>query len=338
MGDARLVAVGVAAGVIDGAEYRGRVEFIHEGAGPVIDGLPGQQHIVGVHDAVDEPQQLPARHQTGLGADHLLQQRQRAVGGVQGLGIMALQHMLHQQVQGLGILAGGKKLESADADMAFRHPGQHRAGQEGLPDHLLTGGHRGQRAGSGQPQRIHGLAHQVFAQYRPQGRPAIAAAGIGRGAGALQLDVVAQAIPAYHLTQQYGPAVSQLGVVAAELVAGIDCGNRFRARRGAVPGHHRGALGGGQPLRIDAQQLRQRGIHPDGARCGDRHGLAAGIEAFRQARVAVVKSDGGVHVSSLLPYRPHSAAARRPRSGAGSPPLSGRPGPSCRCRLRTRGG
>ena len=44
----RLVAVGVAAVVIDGAEDRGRVVGVHEGAGTVVDGFARDRDMLSV--------------------------------------------------------------------------------------------------------------------------------------------------------------------------------------------------------------------------------------------------------------------------------------------------
>src|SRR5690606_13059607 len=49
--DGRLVPVGVAAAVVDGAEHGGRVVGLHERAGAVVDRLAGDRGVVGVHHA-----------------------------------------------------------------------------------------------------------------------------------------------------------------------------------------------------------------------------------------------------------------------------------------------
>ena len=77
--DRRLVAVGVAAAVVDGAEDRGRVVGLHEGAGAVVDRLARDRHVVGVHHAVDEADVHPLRDQRRLARGHRAQQRQVAV-------------------------------------------------------------------------------------------------------------------------------------------------------------------------------------------------------------------------------------------------------------------
>ena len=58
--DARLVAVGVAPAVVDGAEHRRRIVAIHERARAVVDRLARDRRVVGVHHAVDEADVHPA--------------------------------------------------------------------------------------------------------------------------------------------------------------------------------------------------------------------------------------------------------------------------------------
>jgi hypothetical protein len=57
--DARLVAIGLAALPVDGAEDRRRIVGIHEGARAIIDRLAGDGHVVGVHDPMDEADVQP---------------------------------------------------------------------------------------------------------------------------------------------------------------------------------------------------------------------------------------------------------------------------------------
>ena len=82
LGDDGLVAVGVAAAVVDRAEHRGRVEGLHEGARSVVDGLAGDRHVVGVHHPVDEADEHPPGHQRRLRRDHRLEQREVRVLGL----------------------------------------------------------------------------------------------------------------------------------------------------------------------------------------------------------------------------------------------------------------
>ena len=76
--DDRLVAVGVAAALVDRAEDRGRVVGVEERARAVVDGLAGDRRVVGVHDAVHEADEHPLRDERGLRRDDGLEQRQAA--------------------------------------------------------------------------------------------------------------------------------------------------------------------------------------------------------------------------------------------------------------------
>ena len=66
MRNARLIAPGIPALPVNRAEHLRRLERIHEGARPIIDGLAADGHIVRVHHTMDEPDTHPLRNQTGL--------------------------------------------------------------------------------------------------------------------------------------------------------------------------------------------------------------------------------------------------------------------------------
>ena len=70
MRDAWLVAVSVASNLIDGAVDRLWVIDVHEGAGTVVNGLARNRHVVGVHDAMNEADELPLRYKRCLARDH----------------------------------------------------------------------------------------------------------------------------------------------------------------------------------------------------------------------------------------------------------------------------
>src|SRR5215469_3187785 len=70
----RLIAVVIAPLEVDGAEYRVRMVCLHKGTRTIVDGLTGDGSIVGVHDAVNEPQQHPLRNQLCLPCNYSIQQ------------------------------------------------------------------------------------------------------------------------------------------------------------------------------------------------------------------------------------------------------------------------
>ena len=125
--DHRLVAVGVAAAGVDRAVDGGRVEGVHERARPVVDGLAGDRHVVGVHHAVDEADQHPLRDQRRLGGDDRLEEREVRVLGVGGLGVVPGDRVVGEPAQQVGVAGGAGVLEAADPQVAARDPGQHGA-------------------------------------------------------------------------------------------------------------------------------------------------------------------------------------------------------------------
>ena len=65
--------------MVDGAEDRRRVEGVEEGARTVVDGFTGDGGVVGVHDAMDKPDQHPVGHQGRLPLEHRLEECEVAV-------------------------------------------------------------------------------------------------------------------------------------------------------------------------------------------------------------------------------------------------------------------
>jgi hypothetical protein len=66
LSDAWLVAVSVAPHAIDRAVDPLGVIGVHEGAGTVVNGLARYRHVVGVHDAMNEADELPLRRKRCL--------------------------------------------------------------------------------------------------------------------------------------------------------------------------------------------------------------------------------------------------------------------------------
>ena len=221
---------------------------------------PAIEHIVGVHDAVDEAHQHPSGDELGLARDHAIEQRAIGLGLAAGVRVVAGDDVVGQQPQRLDVAARGEELEGADADVARRHARQHRAGQRRLAHHRLAGRHGSERPRGGNAERRHRLADDVFAQHRTQRRAPVAAARERRRPRAFELDVATDAVAAHDLAQQDGAAIAELRHEVAELVAGIGKRNRLgaRARCGCPPG----------PPRPPARPaLRHRGRARRRARC-----------------------------------------------------------------------
>ncbi len=193
--DRRLVAVGVPATVVDRTEDRCRVVGVHECTRPVVDGLAGDRRVVGVHHAVDEPDRHPLGDEGGLTGHHEVVQRQRRELGLCGLGDVASDRIAGERAQQVDVARGRGVLEGADTQVARRHPGEHRTRHVGvsavhLPDDRLAGGDHREGPRRRDPQCMHRLAHQVLAQHRPHGGPAVPAPGERGAARSLEVQVV----------------------------------------------------------------------------------------------------------------------------------------------------
>jgi hypothetical protein len=111
----------------------------------------------------------------------------------------------------LVVLARGEELEGANPDVAAGHAGEHGAGERGLAIDHLPRADRGERAGGGDAEGGHRLAHHVFTQHGAEGRAAVAAARERGAAGALPLEVVPAAVAADDLAEEDGATVAELG-------------------------------------------------------------------------------------------------------------------------------
>ena len=131
--DRGLVAVGVAAAVVDRAEHRRRIEGVHERARAVVDRLARDRHVVGVHHAVDEPDEHPPGHQRGLGVDDALVEARGTGSSASAASRVVARDRVVGQPRAERRVAGARGvLERADPQVARRDPRQHRAGQHGL--------------------------------------------------------------------------------------------------------------------------------------------------------------------------------------------------------------
>src|SRR5437899_7108023 len=90
--DPWLIGVGIAAVSVDGAEHRGWIIMIHEGAWAVVDRLTRDRHIVGVHHAMDEAHMHPAGNERRLSVAHALKQSQVGVRVALQLPVVAIDY------------------------------------------------------------------------------------------------------------------------------------------------------------------------------------------------------------------------------------------------------
>ena len=174
MRDGGLVAVAVAALMVDRAEDSIRIIGVHEGARAVVDRLAGNGHVVGVHHAVDETHRLPLRHQGDLACDDPAQHQPVGVELriLSGFGVdvrkMPFDGVVGKRLQCSDIAQGCSILEGGDPDMALGGSGQHSPGFRAAAMDAVTGGDDRETARRRDVQRVHRFADQVFAQHRTQ--------------------------------------------------------------------------------------------------------------------------------------------------------------------------
>jgi len=143
--------------------------------------------------------------------------------------------MAHDEVdqclQGLdvaGLAAVGEVLEVAEADEAGRHPRDDGRRLDGFAPHRQGRCDQAQGARGRYAQAVHGLAAKKLANGRSQHRPSICAARVGRGASALELDLL-WADRRVDFAEQQGPAIAKLASPDAELMPAVDRGHRRHA-------------------------------------------------------------------------------------------------------------
>ncbi len=283
-----LVAEGIAAGLVDGAEDRGRIVGVHERAGAVVDGLSGEGHVVGVHHSVDEAHPQPVRNERRLPLHHRLQQREIGVSGRKKVGVVAAEGVIGEDSNVLATGPSGHVFERPHPDVAGRDASQNRAGQRRLSEHRLARRHHGQAAARGNAQGVHGLADEVLPEHRSQRRTPVAESRKRRSAGALELDVEAVAPGCDLLAQENRPAVSQHGEIT-ELVPRVRLSYGLRPIRDPVARENGQALVPRQRLDVQPQRLGQRAVQHRQVRLTDRHRAQTRIEDVRQTGIGVVE-------------------------------------------------
>ena len=171
------------------------------------------------------------------------------------------------------------------------HAGQHRAGQHRLAHDVLAGHHGGERARGRDAEREHGLADDIFAQHRSQRGAAVAAAGEGGGAAALELDVAADAVPVDDLAEQDGAAIPELRNKVPELVAGIGHRDRIGPVGQPFAGEDFRAFRAVQHVGVEPKMHRQRPVELDQPGRGHRRRGHAGEKVRRQGRIGVLEGE-----------------------------------------------
>ena len=279
--------------MVDRRKHAHRAEVIHERTGAVVDGFARNSHVVRVHDAVDESDSEPGRHQLRLVFDDMVQKAERTVCFMG----MAFDCVADKRFERLAIVSRAKVLERADPDMAGGNSGQHRAWQRCLAKDRLSRRHGSERPRRRHTEGRHCFRNDVFAQNGSEPRAAVPHSRIRRSARTLELDVEASPVGRDNLAEQDGAAVAELRRPAAELMAGIDLGQGVGPFGHFVAGQDRDAFRCCQLSRVNSQASCKRHVQGQHCRRGHRRRRHPGIEAVRQPSVRVVEGQGEAHGS-----------------------------------------
>ena len=287
--DRRLISIGVTALAIDRTEDRGGIVDVHECTRAVINRLPRERHIVGVHHPMNEADQQPLGDEGGLALDHSLQKRAGRIFGVRCFWKMAHSRVLRESAKFLQPTPCSRKLKCPHADVARRHSGENRPRQFGLTNDSLAGRRDRKAACSGDSQCMHGLADDVFPQHRTEGRATVSPARKRGSPRALELNIEAATIRREVLPEKNRPPVTQHGEVA-ELVTGISLCDRGRAIGNRISRKNRRSLAGVESVGIQAQRARQRVVENRQARLAHGHRISLRIKNLRQPFVGMIES------------------------------------------------
>ena len=316
LGDDRLVAVGVAPGLVDRAVDRRRVEGVHEGARAVVDGLARDRHVVGVHHPVDEADQHPPGDQRRLrGHDRLEQREVRAARRPRRRGwCRAIAWSARRRSRSRSSVARAYwKLPTRRWLLATR--ASTAPGIDGLAAHRPAGGHHREGAGGRDAQGVHALADDVLAQHRAHRGQPVAAARERRAARALEVQVAQAAVGGRRARRAGGPGRRR----------GAGSSRRTGARRRpAPPARHRRGRGcrpaaaarrGAQPRRVQpevAGELFVQGQeHRPGASAACQGSASSGsTSAKRWPR----RRTGPAETLTPRAYGPGGGAARATRT------------------------
>ena len=106
-----------------------------------------------------------------------LEECEISVPGLRGGGVVTGQGVVGEAAKEADVARGPGVLEAAHAQVAAGYPGQNGAGQERLALHRTSRRDDGEGTGRGDVQRVHRLAHDVFAQHGTDHRLAVPVAG-----------------------------------------------------------------------------------------------------------------------------------------------------------------
>ena len=231
----------------------------------------------------------PLRDKGCLARNHLIEKGAVGVRGTRRLRVMPRDDVIGEAADRVHIATRCEKLEGADPNVARCDASENSPGQRRFAPNRLASGHCGKRSSCRNPERRHSLADNVFTQHRPKRRTSVAAPGIRRGAGPLELDVAAYTGAVDDLAKKNGASITELRDESPELVAGISHGERLATLGHQVTREHLHTLRCGEPFWIEAEVQGELRVQPDQTRCGDRSRPEPREKTIRQPRVAVIK-------------------------------------------------
>ncbi|MNN75061.1 hypothetical protein D3C81_1913280 [compost metagenome] len=106
---------------------------------------------------------LPQRDQLGIALDYLAEERGVGLFLLQAVREMAVQYVLAELLQALGLLGVVEVFEVAEAHVALRQAQQHRAGFAGFPPYRGARSRHAQRTAGGDAEGIEVFAGEEFA-------------------------------------------------------------------------------------------------------------------------------------------------------------------------------
>ena len=292
--DLRLIPISVAPVPVDRAKHRRRIIRLHKRTRPVIDRLARERHVVRVHHAVHKSDAHPLRDQSRLPLNHRPEQRERRVLRARQLRIMPLQRIRDERAQRRLVPSRRHPLKRPHADVARRHPRQHRPRPRSvLPPDLLARRHDRETARRRNPHRVHRLANQILAQHRAERRAPVTAPRIRRRPRPFELHIPALTPRRDLLTQQNRPPIPERREVSV-LVSRISLRERHRTRRQHVPRKNlrrpTRALRTRPRRRCQPQLLRQFCVQHHNPRRPHRRRAHRHMQQSRQLRIRMLQA------------------------------------------------
>ena len=205
--------------------------------------------------------------------------------------IVSLDRVIGEEAQRVLVLTRGEVLEGADAQVARSDAGEDRSGHHLFADDGFACQHGSQRAGGGDAERVHRLAHDVLAQHGAKRGAAVASARERGRAGAFQLDVITLAVLSDHLAQKVRAAIAELRHKVGKLVPGIRHRQRLRAFGDAVAREDFSGFFRACAAQVGFQERGECGVQLDELWGSDMRGIHACMKVAGQPGIAVCKGD-----------------------------------------------